>query len=110
MPEYDHPALLREAVHAYVDSKRGSTLVGRAYDMSEPSSRAAYEEEVYVTVSGVLDAYNKVVLPEVWEHVRVPSAGTGSAVLGVRQELGREQGEGRVDEAAEWFARRWDVC
>ena len=109
MPEYDYPTQLRKAVHEYVDSKRGSTLVGRAYDMSEPSSRVAYEEEVYATVNGVLDAYNKLVLPEVWKHVPVPAASGGGAVQTLQHEDPSPSG-GSVDAASEWFARRWDVC
>lgn len=115
MPEYDVPALLREAVHVYVDSKRGSTLVGRAYDMSESTSRAAYEEEVYATTSAVLGTLQELGLRTVREHVPVRSASQVRR-LPVMHDEGGGASDGSVDETARkrlpdnWFERRWDVC
>lgn len=117
MPECDDKTgLLRKAVHDFVENKRGSTLVGRAYDMSEATSRAAYEEEVYATTSRVLARMQELGLQTVRQHVRGSTAGADGDVQTLQHEGrstdggGVDEAAGGVDHASEWFARRWDVC
>lgn len=114
MPEYDDKTgLLRKAVHEFVENKRGSTLVGRAYDMSEATSRAAYEEEVYATASNIVARMQEMGLQTVRKHVRGSTPSIDGHVQAVLLEGGsasRGSLDDAPDPAGEWFARRWDVC
>lgn len=45
---------LAEAVHDYIDSRKWSSLVGRAYDMYEKESRDAFADFLTTHIRGLL--------------------------------------------------------
>lgn len=67
---------LRKAVQAYLAKElRGTAIAGRAYDLTEESSRLAYQAEIEKHVRGVLEVLD---VSEVRGLVHIPNSRQGS--------------------------------